>query len=128
MLLPKFAFHEPASVDEACEIMDTFGAKAKLIAGGTDLMVNMKKKILAPEHLVCLGRIDAMHGIAEDGDHIIIGGRYTVAELAVDSLVEKKLSALQSGARASAHRWCATGRPSPAISDPPGPRPTCRPR
>ena len=100
MLLPKFAFHEPASVDEACEIMDTFGAKAKLIAGGTDLMVNMKKKILAPEHLVCLGRIDAMHGIAEDGDHIIIGGRYTVAELAVDSLVEKKLSALQSGARA----------------------------
>jgi CO/xanthine dehydrogenase FAD-binding subunit len=48
MLLHKFDFHEPASVDEACEIMDTYGAKAKLLAGGTDLMVNMKKKSLCP--------------------------------------------------------------------------------
>lgn len=100
MLLPKFDFHEPASVAEACEIMATYGAKAKLLAGGTDLMVNMKKKIQTPEHLVCLGRIDAMHGIEEKEGHIVIGGRYTVAELAVDSLVEAKLSALQSGARA----------------------------
>jgi carbon-monoxide dehydrogenase medium subunit len=100
MLLPTFDFHEPASVEAACKILGTYGAKAKLIAGGTDLMVNMKKKILAPEHLVCLGRIQAMQGIAEDGDLIVIGGRHTVAELAVDSLVEKKLSALQSGARA----------------------------
>jgi CO/xanthine dehydrogenase FAD-binding subunit len=100
MLLPMFDFHEPASVGEACEIVDAYGAKAKLVAGGTDLMVNMKKKILAPEHLVCLGRIDSMHGIDEKDAHIVIGGRYTVAELTVDPLVAKKLSALQSGARA----------------------------
>ena len=31
MLLPKFDFHEPASIDEACEIMATYGAKAKLL-------------------------------------------------------------------------------------------------
>jgi len=100
MLLPKFDFHEPTSLGEACEIMATYGAKAKVIAGGTDLMVNMKKKILAPEHLVCLGRIDSMHAIEEKNGQVVIGGRYTVAELTVDSLVEKKLSALRSGARA----------------------------
>jgi CO/xanthine dehydrogenase FAD-binding subunit len=100
MLLPKFDFHEPASIDEACEIMATYGAKAKLLAGGTDLMVNMKKKILTPEHLVCLSRISAMHGIEQKGDQIIIGGRYTVAELTVDTLVEEKLGALRSGAKA----------------------------
>jgi CO/xanthine dehydrogenase FAD-binding subunit len=100
MLLPKFDYHEPASISEACEIMDTYGAKAKLLAGGTDLMVNMKKKILAPEHLVHLGRIDSMHGIEEKGAHIIIGGCYTVAELTVDALVAEKLSALRSGAKA----------------------------
>jgi len=100
MLLPKFDFHEPASVSEACDIMETYGARAKLLAGGTDLMVNMKKKILSPEHLVCLGRIDSMQGIEEEGARIVIGGRYTVAELGVDSLVEEKLSALKSGARA----------------------------
>ena len=100
MLLPKFDFHEPASIDEACEIMAAYGAKAKLLAGGTDLMVNMKKKILTPAHLVCLSRISTMHGIEEKGDQIVIGGRYTVAELTVDALVEKKLGALRSGAQA----------------------------
>jgi CO/xanthine dehydrogenase FAD-binding subunit len=100
MLLPKFDFHEPASVSEACEIMETYGAKAKLLAGGTDLMVNMKKKILAPEHLVYLGGIDAMRGIEAKDDHIVIGGCYTVAELTVDALVAENLSALTSGAKA----------------------------
>ena len=100
MLLPKFEFHQPGSVAEACEIMSEFGLKAKVLAGGTDLIVNMKKKILAPQHLVCLSKIAPMHGIEEKNGQITIGGRYTVAELTVDALVEKKLGALRSGARA----------------------------
>ena len=100
MLLPRFEYHQPASIDEACEIMATYGPKAKLLAGGTDLMVNLKKKILAPENLVCLSKLAPMHSIADKGDQIVIGGRYTVAELTVDALVEKKLGALRSGARA----------------------------
>jgi CO/xanthine dehydrogenase FAD-binding subunit len=100
MLLPRFDFHEPASIGEACEILATYGPKAKLMAGGTDLMVNMKKKILAPDHIVCLSQIASMHSIEEQGERILIGGRFTVAELTVDPLVEKKLGALRSGARA----------------------------
>jgi aerobic carbon-monoxide dehydrogenase medium subunit len=100
MLLPRFDYHEPASVGEACEILATYGPKAKLMAGGTDLMVNMKKKILAPGHIVTLSKISAMHGIAEQNDRILIGARFTVAELTVDPLVGKKLGALRSGALA----------------------------
>ena len=44
MLLPKFEFHEPKSIGEACEIMAFLQGSAKPIAGGTDLLVNMKKK------------------------------------------------------------------------------------
>jgi aerobic carbon-monoxide dehydrogenase medium subunit len=100
MLLPKFEFHQPGSVDAACEIMSEYGTKAKVLAGGTDLIVNMKKKILAPQHLVCLSKIAPMHGIDEKNGQIIIGGRYTVAELTVDALVKEKLGALRSGAGA----------------------------
>ena len=100
MLLPRFDYHEPASVGEACEILATYGPKAKLMAGGTDLMVNMKKKILAPDHIVCLSKIAPMYGIEEKEDGIFIGARFTVAELTVDALVEKKLGALRSSARA----------------------------
>ncbi|MGA6925489.1 MAG: xanthine dehydrogenase family protein subunit M [Desulfosarcina sp.] len=100
MLLPTFEFHDPGSVADACEILAAYGAKAKLVAGGTDLLVNMKKKILAPQHVVCLSKIAPMHRIEEKAGQIVIGGRYTVAELAVDALVEEKLGALRAGARA----------------------------
>jgi CO/xanthine dehydrogenase FAD-binding subunit len=102
MLLPRFDFHEPASIGEACEVLATYGPKAKLLAGGTDLMVNMKKKILAPDHIVSLAKIASIHGIEEKDDRILIGARYTVAELTVDPLVGKKLGALCSGAKALA--------------------------
>ncbi len=57
MLLPKFDFHEPKTLHEACQILAEYGTKAKLIAGGTDLMVNMKKKILSPQQVVSISRI-----------------------------------------------------------------------
>jgi carbon-monoxide dehydrogenase medium subunit len=100
MLLPKFDFHQPTSVDEACEILATHGPKAKLLAGGTDLLVNMKKKIQAPQHLVCLSRIEALKGIQASDDQIVIGPCYTVAELASNGLIEDKLRALRCGAQA----------------------------
>lgn len=100
MLLPKFEFHQPVSVAEACEILAAHGPKAKLVAGGTDLLVNMKKRIVTPQHVVCLSKIASMHRIEQKADQIIIGGRYTVAELAADTLVEQKLDALRRGARA----------------------------
>lgn len=98
MLLPRFDFHEPASIGEACEILATYGPKAKLMAGGTDLMVNMKKKVLVPDHIVSLSKIASLHAIEEKDDRILIGARFTAAELTVDPLVEKKLGALRSGA------------------------------
>jgi CO/xanthine dehydrogenase FAD-binding subunit len=57
MVLPKFEFHEPTSVAEACDLMARHRGKARPLAVGTDLLVNMKKKVLRPEHLVSLGRI-----------------------------------------------------------------------
>ena len=100
MLLPKFEFYEPTTVSQACEILATYGAKAKLLAGGTDLIVNMKKKLVAPRHLICLSRIESLHGIEEREGHIRIGSRHTVAELSVDNIVQEKLAALRSGAMA----------------------------
>ena len=48
MLLPKFDFYEPTKLPEACEIMDDLKDKGHPLAGGTDLLVNMKKKLIAP--------------------------------------------------------------------------------
>jgi len=42
MLQPKFDFHEPSTVAEACQIKAEYGENAKLPAGGTDLLADMK--------------------------------------------------------------------------------------
>ena len=99
MLLPKFDYHEPTSLDEACQIMAELGPKAKPIAGGTDLIVNMKKKVLSPEHLVSISRIEELQQLDTANGQIRIGACFTVAELAESEGVNQKLSALASGAR-----------------------------
>ncbi len=99
MILPKFDFHEPTTVEEACRIIADLGDTARLIAGGTDLMVNMKKKVLSPEHLVSLARIENLKEI-DFSDHLVkIGACITVAELCESEKNGKMLSALAQGAK-----------------------------
>lgn len=98
MLLPKFDYHEPLSVDEACQIMSDLGEKAKPLAGGTDLIVNMKKKILSPEHLVALSRIEDLRKIELLNGSVRIGACVTAAELAESQEIKRGLGALGQGA------------------------------
>lgn len=98
MLLPPFRFHEPATVADACRLLAEFGTKARALAGGTDLLVNMKRKILSPAHLVSLSRIDALKHIRKAGACYRIGACVTVAELAESASIRKDLHALVRGA------------------------------
>lgn len=98
LLLPKFDFHEPSSIDEACQIMAELGSKAKPLAGGTDLIVNMKKNIISPEHIVSLGRIDELKELGFSNGTLKIGARVTAAELAESERIKNSFSALNRGA------------------------------
>lgn len=61
--LPPFRYHRPGTVDEAVALLAEFGSDAMPIAGGTDLMPNMKHRLFTPAHLVSLNGIGAMRGI-----------------------------------------------------------------
>jgi len=81
MLLPRFNYHEPKSLAEAAEIMDACQAKARILAGGTDLLVNLKKGAVSLEEVVYLGRVPGLAAIDYvDGD-IKIGPMVTAAAL-----------------------------------------------
>ncbi|MCF8142993.1 MAG: xanthine dehydrogenase family protein subunit M [Deltaproteobacteria bacterium] len=99
MLLPHFEFHEPTTVSEACEIMGRLREKARPIAGGTDLIVNMKKNLIRPDHVVSLAKIDDLKGIVRENGLLEIGACVTAAEIAGSDAVEKKFAALAQGAR-----------------------------
>ena len=56
MLLPRFDFHRPTSIAETCAILDEYGDSASLVAGGTDVLVNLRRKRFAPSQLVGIDR------------------------------------------------------------------------
>ena len=60
MILPKFTFLEPATLEEASKLAKEHDGKCKLMAGGTDIIVAMKEKHIAPEYIIDLKRIPSL--------------------------------------------------------------------
>lgn len=99
MLLPKFDYHAPTTVEEACSLKGQYGGKAKCLAGGTDLLVNLKKKVIAPEQVISLNRIEGLSEVSdENGKGVFVGPLCTAAFLAGSGLIREKVSVLGQGA------------------------------
>ncbi|MCA9638673.1 MAG: FAD binding domain-containing protein, partial [Myxococcales bacterium] len=80
--LPHFEVTAPASVDEVVAALAAPGAR--LIAGGTDILPNLKHRLDTPARLVSLGQVKALRGVVRDDAAGIlrVGARVTLAELA----------------------------------------------
>ena len=99
MTLPQFQYHEPASLTEACQVLQTFGKTAALIAGGTDLLVKMKSREIQPENIISLTEIEEIRQINVNGSKISIGACCTISQIAESEKIQSALPALSSGAR-----------------------------
>jgi len=67
MIIPRFTYHEPDTLEECLSILKDHGHEASPLAGGTDLLVDMKKGVHCPRVLVSLARIPALAAISENG-------------------------------------------------------------
>lgn len=83
-----FEYLKPTSLKEAFELLDEHGEKAKLIAGGTDLMVQWKKKILSPDYVISLRNIPELRIIEFDGG-LRIGSAATHRSLELSEEIRK---------------------------------------
>lgn len=85
--LPAFEYHRPETLEEAARLLDGFGDQALPIAGGTDLVPNMKHGLFEPAHLVSLRGVRELRGIAVRGSELVIGAGETLAVVAAHPLV-----------------------------------------
>ena len=99
MLLPRFEYHEPATLHEACQIMAELKEKAKPIAGGTDLIVSMKKGLISPENVVSLDRIPELASINPSNGIVKIGACLRVMQLVRSADLSWEFSGLWQAAR-----------------------------
>lgn len=86
-------YFEPKSVSEALSLLAKYRDHAKIIAGGTDVMVDLKYKEEA-DCLVNIKRLPGMNGIQENGTGVRIGPLVTIREIETSELVRERLSLL----------------------------------
>jgi carbon-monoxide dehydrogenase medium subunit len=100
-----FEYRTPKSLKEVHQDLKQFGADAKLIAGGTALVIMMKQRLVRPTCLVSLRSVRGLGGIAEKNGGIAIGGGATHRALEISPLLRRRLPVL-----AETYRQVATVR------------------
>jgi CO/xanthine dehydrogenase FAD-binding subunit len=86
-------YFEPNSVSEALSLLAKYGDQGKVIAGGTDVMVDMRHKE-EPGCLINIKRIPEMGNIRENGGSLWIGPLATIRDLETSPLVRERLPLL----------------------------------
>ena len=93
--LPKFEYHAPLTIAEALDQISQYGEKGKVFAGGTDLLVSMKKREVVPEHLINLKDVGELEGIKYDkAEGITIGALTTIGDIERSNIVREKFCTL----------------------------------
>lgn len=99
MFMTHFEYHAPKTPAQAFDLLGHLGNKAKILAGGTDLIVLMKDKVLNPEHLIDINGIEEFKGISyEPGKGAVIGACVKIAEIEFSELIREKYFALSQAA------------------------------
>src|ERR1700752_3181357 len=98
MRLPLFAFRTPRTLDEAARILHGEGPSAMPLAGGTDLLPNMKRRQQVPRTLLSLRNIDTLRAIQSGDSEIRLGACLTLSDIAFDTRFRNGYRALAQAA------------------------------
>lgn len=108
--LPDFQLLRPSTAQQAVDLRAAHAA-SRFLAGGTDLLPNIRRGLDTPEVLIDLSGVTEMRSIRFDGGHAVLGAGTTLSAIAEDARVQHDLPALAQAAAAVAgptHRHAAT--------------------
>ena len=94
MRCSRFRYEAPRTVSEVCELLRDQGPGAMVLAGGTDLVPNMKRRQQTPDLLVSLRRVDALRTVSPDGKRLRLGATVTLTELLSEERLHRNHAAL----------------------------------
>jgi CO/xanthine dehydrogenase FAD-binding subunit len=93
-------YFAPTDIGDVLKLLADYGAKAIVLAGGTDLVPAINYYELRPENLIYVGNI-GLDAIKEEKGKLIIGAAATTAKIAASELVAQKAPALAQAASLS---------------------------
>jgi len=102
-MLPVFDLKKPTTLAEALENLYRAAPSALPIAGGTNLLVDMRSRRVIPNVLVDLGKIEELTAIVQDENNLSIGGGVPIGDLLKSHQVRANAPALYQAARVFAN-------------------------
>ncbi|MCX7169515.1 MAG: FAD binding domain-containing protein [Proteobacteria bacterium] len=95
MHMPDVRLHEPGSVNNACDLLRQYSDRARVLAGGTDILVDLRQdRVTGVDHLVSLRRIPGLNDIEETADGLRIGAMVTPTAASRHERIRKLFPAL----------------------------------
>ena len=92
-------YFSPSTVEEAVSLLSRYGDKARVVSGGTDFLVQMKRKEPLPDYVISLGNLRELHYIRfDESQGLSIGALTPVGEIACSSLIQSRFSVLAQAA------------------------------
>jgi carbon-monoxide dehydrogenase medium subunit len=93
-MLPEFELFEPRDLQEAVALLTELGERARPLAGGTDLLVEMREGRTRPEYLVDIKGLEELKGVTVSGGLIVIGALTTLRVLERSDIIRERLPIL----------------------------------
>lgn len=90
----RFDYHEPATLDEAVTLLQRCAGKASLLAGGTDLLVQIREHVRQPAHVVNIKKILGLDDLHFDAHGLRIGALTTTRALETSPVVKRHYASL----------------------------------
>ena len=105
MRLPRFDYVKPGTLEEGLAVLQEYGSKAKILAGGTDLIVNMKHRVVCPEKVISIKSLPDLSVIAPDGkDQLHIGAGVTLSESVAHGVLAEEFPAVRQALQSVASK------------------------
>ncbi len=87
-----FEFHSPNSLEEVFQLLESHGDDARVMAGGTALVIQMKQRLVQPEHVISLQRVSGLDAITAHSNGsagVRVGALCTQQRLATSPVVQE---------------------------------------
>ncbi|MFC2067490.1 FAD binding domain-containing protein [Chloroflexota bacterium] len=95
--LPDFEYLEPKNINEACTLLQKYDGEVRVLAGGTDLLVNMKRMRITPKYLIGLRNVSNLDSIIwSKTNGLYLGAMVTLQSIIDNPVIEEKFSILAS--------------------------------
>ncbi len=99
MNLPRFDFLGPTTVKETLSLMNEYGEKLRVLAGGTEITGRLKHRLLSPAYVLSLKRVSGLTGIKRKKNELVIGAATTLSEIADSQLIADLFKSVSEAAR-----------------------------